>query len=131
MRLLSMAGNIMCFLAHTKIMITLFEKNYIKLYHVCARKRLRLNEMHCNRHRRRKCGHCDQELSYTAFRSHKSLYYDKSTKKWIRSSSSPVSPEAEAIDLHQSDEGLMDTIEVQVESSISPAAIISSGSYYT
>jgi len=35
-----------------------------------------------NRHKRRKCGHCNEELSYTAFRSHKSLYYDESTKEW-------------------------------------------------
>ena len=99
-------------------MITLFGKNYIKLHKSRARKRM------SDRHRRRKCGHCDQELSYTAFRSHKSLYYDESARKWIRSSSLPaaptICPEVEATFQDQLDEGLMDTMEAQAQSSISP-----------
>ena len=80
--------------------------------------------MNSDRHRRRKCGHCDQELSYTAYRSHKSLYYDESTGSWIRSKSlticPEICPEVEATVQHKSDEELMDAIEAQVSSSVFP-----------
>ena len=81
--------------------------------------------MNSDRHRQRKCSHCDQELSYTVFRSHKSLYYDESAKKWIRNSAvsalppPTICPEVEPIVPHQSDEGPMDTMEVQIQPSIS------------
>lgn len=35
-----------------------------------------------NRHRRKLCGHCNEMLSYLAYRSHKDLYYDQSKQKW-------------------------------------------------
>ena len=73
-----------------------------------------------NRHRRRKCGHCDQELSYTAFRSHKSLYYDESTKIWIRSGKGQelevLEPEVQTDD-QIAVEGIMDTTETYFQPS--------------
>ena len=36
-----------------------------------------------DRHQRKKCGHCNEMLSYTAFRSHKIRFYDKSTESWL------------------------------------------------
>ena len=35
------------------------------------------------RHLRRLCGHCNQELSYSAYRSHKALYYVESEGRWL------------------------------------------------
>ena len=37
------------------------------------------------RHLRRRCGHCDEELSYSAYRSHRSLFYIDSERRWLRS----------------------------------------------
>ena len=36
-----------------------------------------------DRHRRKLCGHCNEMLSYSAYRSHKDMYYDRSTQSWI------------------------------------------------
>lgn len=36
----------------------------------------------CDRHRRKLCGHCNEMLSYSAYRSHKDLYYDETKQKW-------------------------------------------------
>ena len=35
------------------------------------------------RHLRRLSGHCNQELSYSAYRSHKALYYVESEERWL------------------------------------------------
>ena len=35
------------------------------------------------RHLRRLCGHCNEELSYSAYRSHKALYYVESEERWL------------------------------------------------
>lgn len=35
------------------------------------------------RHRRRLCGHCNEELSYSAYRSHRALYYVESEGRWV------------------------------------------------
>ena len=35
-----------------------------------------------DRHRRKLCGHCNEMLSYSAYRSHRDLYYDESKQKW-------------------------------------------------
>ena len=37
-----------------------------------------------DRHRRKLCGHCNEMLSYSAYRSHKHLYYDQSTQTWVK-----------------------------------------------
>jgi len=34
------------------------------------------------KHRRKRCGHCDKILLYSAYRAHKDLYYNDSEKKW-------------------------------------------------
>ena len=36
------------------------------------------------KHRRKRCGHCDEVLSYSAYRAHKDLYYNKAEGKWRR-----------------------------------------------
>lgn len=36
-----------------------------------------------DRHRRKLCGHCNEMLSYSAYRSHKDLYYDQTAQSWI------------------------------------------------
>ena len=38
------------------------------------------------RHLRRLCGHCNEELSYSAYRSHRALYYLESERRWISDS---------------------------------------------
>ena len=38
---------------------------------------------HSSRHLRKLCGHCNEELSYSAFRSHKALYYVESEQRWL------------------------------------------------
>lgn len=35
------------------------------------------------RHLRRRCGHCNEELSYSVYCSHHSLYYVDSERKWL------------------------------------------------
>ena len=40
-----------------------------------------------DRHRRKRCGHCNQVLSYSAYRSHKNLYYIEHEQVWITDSS--------------------------------------------
>lgn len=35
------------------------------------------------RHLRRQCGHCNEELSYSAYRSHRALYYVESEERWL------------------------------------------------
>lgn len=37
-----------------------------------------------DRHLRRKCEHCNEMLSHTAYLSHKIRYYNESTKKWLK-----------------------------------------------
>lgn len=46
------------------------------------------------RHLRRRCGHYNEELSYSAYRSHRSLYYVDSERRWLCSVNSelPVTP---------------------------------------
>jgi len=34
------------------------------------------------RHRCRRCGHCNEVLSYTAYRTHKLLYYNEAENAW-------------------------------------------------
>ena len=41
-----------------------------------------------DRHQRKLCGHCNEFLSYSAYRSHKSRYYIASEQRWIRTTSS-------------------------------------------
>lgn len=36
-----------------------------------------------SRHLRKKCLHCNQFLSYSAYQSHKSLYYIESEQRWL------------------------------------------------
>ena len=40
------------------------------------------------RHQRKVCGHCNELLSYSAYRSHRSRYYVESEQRWINSQSS-------------------------------------------
>ena len=35
-----------------------------------------------DRHRRKLCEHCNELLSYSAYNSHKALYYNESTGEW-------------------------------------------------
>ena len=35
-----------------------------------------------SRHRRRLCGHCNELLSYSAYRSHRALYYIEPEDRW-------------------------------------------------
>jgi len=46
------------------------------------------------RHLRRQSGHCNEELLYSAYRSHCSIYYVDSERRWLRSVDSelPVTP---------------------------------------
>ena len=37
-----------------------------------------------DRHLKKLCEHCNQMLSYTAYRSHKIRYYNESTKAWLK-----------------------------------------------
>ena len=39
-----------------------------------------------SRHRRRLCGHCNEELSYSAYRSHRALYYSETDDRWLSTS---------------------------------------------
>ena len=55
------------------------------------------------RHLRRLCGHCNEELSYSAYRSHKALYYVESEGRWLSQMDkdrqcSGIHPEAETAD---------------------------------
>jgi hypothetical protein len=36
------------------------------------------------RHQRKLCGHCDKLLSYSAYWTHRSLYFNQSEQQWIR-----------------------------------------------
>ena len=40
------------------------------------------------RHQRKVCGHCNELLSYSAYRSHRSRYYIESEQRWINSQDS-------------------------------------------
>ena len=35
-----------------------------------------------NRHRRNTCGHCNESLSYSAYRSHRDMFYNEATGEW-------------------------------------------------
>ena len=37
-----------------------------------------------SRHQRKLCGHCDELLSYSAYRTHRTLYFNQSEQQWIR-----------------------------------------------
>lgn len=36
-----------------------------------------------SRHLRKLCGHCNEVLSYSAYRSHRALYYSKAEQRWL------------------------------------------------
>ena len=36
-----------------------------------------------SRHQRRVCGHCNDLLSYSAYHSHRALYYVESEQRWL------------------------------------------------
>ena len=38
-----------------------------------------------NRHLRKVCGHCGESLSYSAYLSHRRLYYDTAKEVWMPS----------------------------------------------
>ncbi len=40
-----------------------------------------------NRRRRKLCEHCGESLSYSAYLSHRRLYYDSSEDKWVKAQS--------------------------------------------
>ena len=40
------------------------------------------------RHQRKVCGHCNELLSYSAYRSHRSRYYIESEQRWINNQNS-------------------------------------------
>lgn len=39
-----------------------------------------------SRHQRKVCEHCNELLSYSAYRSHKALYFNETEQRWIGSS---------------------------------------------
>lgn len=49
-----------------------------------------------SRHRRRHCPHCNEYLSYSAYRSHKSLYYITSEQRWVANLPSEGQPSVAA-----------------------------------
>ncbi len=54
------------------------------------------------RHLRRLCGHCNEELSYSAYRSHKALYYLESEGRWL---SQTDKDDDQCSGIHQADAG--------------------------
>ena len=78
-----------------------------------------MEEARKNRHRRKRCGHCNEVLSYSAYLSHKALFYNEVTGKWtteagtvVCSGSSEDSIEEIACDYD------MDTTDMDLESNM-------------
>jgi len=46
------------------------------------------------KHKRKRCGHCDEILSYSAYKAHKNLYYDDAERQWRRCDSLSIESEA-------------------------------------
>ena len=42
-----------------------------------------------DQHLRKHCGHCDANLSYSAFLAHQARFYDRETETWITESARP------------------------------------------
>ena len=60
-----------------------------------------------SRHRRRQCPHCNEFLSYSAFRSHKSLYYIASEQRWVANQPTPDNEPCVAVIEDQSADDLL------------------------
>ena len=77
-----------------------------------------------SRYQRRVCGHCNELLSYSAYRSHKALYYVESEQRWQRgcSTNDGLLP-ADAADISDDDHDIMDC------STESTACLDHTGSY--
>ena len=52
--------------------------------HVCMMEGSSARSASKSRHQRKLCGHCDELLSYSAYRTHKTLYFNQSEQQWIR-----------------------------------------------
>jgi len=63
------------------------------------------------RHRRKKCGHCNELLSYSAYRSHKTLFYNEAKGEWNLPTETVSTQSGSAIEEmnYSRDDGDMDT----------------------
>lgn len=81
-----------------------------------------------DRHRRKLCGHCNELLSYSAYNSHKALYYNESTREWKtekgRTQTGNSSNTIEDINIvtHVHDDD-MDTASVDLELRLEPSQL--------